>query len=219
MEIFWIVVGVVAVIIFIISQNRTKVSDRTVVTHNRTIKTDDGEIRVQRTQVVDSSSTQYHKPSAASVASKAEYDLQAINEYYQQKANSPGQQKTIQEISPATDSLPIRVEPTQAAVSLQERKPAEKVIDEITPEPEAKKQCTRCRVNLPYSKFSRSSKHPDGVTIWCTDCLKGEKNTKHMKWCPVCKVRRKRTSFYPNNSNADGLMAWCKTCWDKRKYR
>lgn len=214
MEVFWIVVGVVAVIIFIISQNRTKVSDRTVVTHNRTIKTEDGEIRVQRTQVMDSASTQYHKPGAATVSSQTEYDLQAINNYYQQKAGLEVQQKTIREVKPAIETQPIRIEPPKTIARIDADKAH-------TPSkaPEEKKQCTRCRVNLPYSKFSKSSKHPDGVTIWCTDCLKGDKNTKHMKWCPICKVRRKRTSFYPNNKNADGLMAWCKTCWDKRKGR
>ena len=31
MEVFWIVVGVVAVIIYVINQNKTKISDRTVV--------------------------------------------------------------------------------------------------------------------------------------------------------------------------------------------
>lgn len=43
MEVFWIVVGVVAVIIYVINQNKTKISDRTVVNHNKTIKTEDGE--------------------------------------------------------------------------------------------------------------------------------------------------------------------------------
>ncbi|CVF51923.1 hypothetical protein [Serratia marcescens] len=214
MEIFWIVVGVVVVIIFLINQNRTKVSDRTVVTHNRTIKTDDGEIRVQRTQVMDSTSTQYHKPGAASVASKTEYDLQAINNYYQQKAGIEAQQKHIQEVKPAIEAQPIRIEQPKAITSID----ADENLSHSKAQ-EGKKQCTRCRISLPYSKFSKSSKHPDGVTIWCTSCLKGEKNTKHMKWCPICKVRRKRTSFYPNNSNADGLMAWCKNCWDKRKGR
>lgn len=215
MEIFWIVVGVVVVIIFLINQNRTKVSDRTVVTHNRTIKTDDGEIRVQRTQVMDSTSTQYHKPGAASVASKTEYDLQAINDYYQQKASIPTQQNSIREARPAIDIQPMRIE--------RHKEVAARIDNNVNANqntiPEGKKQCTRCRIELPFSKFSKSSKHPDGITIWCTDCLKGDKNTKHMKWCPICKVRRKRTSFYPNNSNADGLMAWCKTCWDKHKNR
>lgn len=49
MEVFWIVVGVVAVIIYVINQNKTKISDRTVVNHNKTIKTEDGEITINRT--------------------------------------------------------------------------------------------------------------------------------------------------------------------------
>ncbi|MGP0849959.1 hypothetical protein ACJ8PZ_09215 [Serratia sp. CY83950] len=217
MEIFFIVVGVVAVIIFIISQNRTKVSDRTVVTHNRTIKTDDGEIRVQRTQVMDSTSTQYHKPGAASVTDKTEYDLQAINDYYKQKASIETQKKIVADEKPVIEVQPVLVNKPKETPSNTDRFTTER--GKASSISEDKKQCTRCRINLPYNKFSKSSKHPDGLTIWCTDCLKGEKNTKHMKWCPMCKVRRKRTSFYPNNSNADGLMAWCKTCWDKHKGR
>ncbi len=65
MEIFWVVVGVVTVILFIFNQNRTKTSDKTIVTHTRTIKTEDGEVNVHRTQVVDSASTTYHTPGAA----------------------------------------------------------------------------------------------------------------------------------------------------------
>ncbi len=159
---------------FLINQNRTKVSDRTVVTHNRTIKTDDGEIRVQRTQVMDSTSTQYHKPGAASVASKTEYDLQAINNYYQQKAGIEAQQKHIQEVKPAIEAQPIRIEQPKAITSID----ADENLSHSKAQ-EGKKQCTRCRISLPYSKFSKSSKHPDGVTIWCTSCLKGKKHQTH----------------------------------------
>lgn len=218
MEIFWIVVGVVVVILFIINQNRTKVSDRTVVTHSRTIKTDDGEINVHRTQVVDSTSTQYNKPISPDITSKTEYDLQTINNYYQQKASASTEKKVIPEIKPAIEVHPIRIEPKKEATTRTERSTSSHT-DNKPPIIEGKKQCTRCRIDLPYSKFSKSSKHQDGITIWCTDCLKGEKNTKHTKWCPMCKVRRKRTSYYPNTSNADGLMAWCRICFDSRKSR
>lgn len=61
MEVFWVVVGVVAVIIYVINQNKTKISDRTVVNHNKTIKTEDGEITINRTQVIEHTSTQFQK--------------------------------------------------------------------------------------------------------------------------------------------------------------
>lgn len=61
MEVFWIVVGVVAVIIYVINQNKTKISDRTVVNQNKTIKTEDGEITINRTQVIEHTSTQFQK--------------------------------------------------------------------------------------------------------------------------------------------------------------
>lgn len=44
MEIFWVVVGVVVVILYLINQNKTRVTNRTEITRDRKIKTDDGEI-------------------------------------------------------------------------------------------------------------------------------------------------------------------------------
>lgn len=61
MEVFWIVVGVVAVIIYVINQNKTKISDRTVVNQNKTIKTEDGEVTISRTQVIEHTSTHFQK--------------------------------------------------------------------------------------------------------------------------------------------------------------
>lgn len=59
MEIFWVVVGVVVVILYLINQNKTRVTNRTEITRDRKIKTDDGEISIRERQVIDSVSTQY----------------------------------------------------------------------------------------------------------------------------------------------------------------
>lgn len=77
MEVFWIVVGVVTVIIYVINQNRTKVSDRTVVNHRKTIKTEDGEITINRTQVIDHTSTQFQKTggNAPDISVHPAYDI------------------------------------------------------------------------------------------------------------------------------------------------
>lgn len=199
MEIFWVVVGVVVIVIYLINQNKSKTSDRTVIRQTDTYKTETGEIRVERTKVVDSTQTTFTPPQPP------------INTPGQAYTNAIGKIESAQRITPPVSERVVET-----------RKP-------ITPAPitsvkkigvsEQSKQCTRCRIMLPFSKFSQSSKHADGVTIWCTECLRGEKNTKHMKWCPICKVRRKRTSFYPNPENADKLMAWCKSCIDARKGR
>lgn len=87
MEVFWIVVGVVAVIIYVINQNKTKISDRTVVNQNKTIKTEDGEITINRTQVIDRTSTQFHKAGgdAPNISVPPDYDSAVIQTYYKQQ--------------------------------------------------------------------------------------------------------------------------------------
>lgn len=195
MEIFWIVVGVVIVIIYLINQNKSKTSDRTVIRQTDTYKTVTGEIRVERTKVVDSTQTTFTPPQPPITTPGNAYSNVVDQIENSRRAAPPINEKIIAHRQATT--------PPPIAATKQIRAD------------EQNKQCTRCRIMLPFSKFSRSSKHPDGVTIWCTECLKGDKNTKHMKWCPMCKIRRKRTSFYPNIQNADGLMAWCKTCLDK----
>lgn len=212
MEIFWVVVGVVVVILFIINQNRTKTSDKTVVTHTRTIKTEDGEINVHRTQVVDSASTTYHTPGAASVSSKTKYDISAIDNYNRQ-TSIQHQERAIPEPRQPIDVSPTRITPEKEPVRLAP--PA--ITSSQAASIEERKKCPRCSRNLPMSKFRLSSKQPDGHTIWCGECLDAPRNTKHMKYCPKCKKRRMKTSFYPNSNRKDGLTLWCKDCMDKSK--
>lgn len=215
MEVFWIVVGVVVVVLFVISQNRTRITNRTVVTRDRKIKTEDGEIRIQQTQVIDSASTQYTRPNSLNHESHGEYDKAVIDEYNHQIS----QQKVIESIPPerqaSTLAQPQRLE---KVINPQPEISAPQVSSEATRTTHSgSKICTRCSRNLSYDKYRKSSKNPDGLTIWCAHCLDGPKNTQHTKWCPVCEIRRKRTSFYKNANNRDGLMSWCKSCWDSYK--
>ncbi|HHG1430449.1 TPA: hypothetical protein ACPULS_001106 [Escherichia coli] len=239
MEVFWIVVGVVAVIIYVINQNKTKISDRTVVNQNKTIKTEDGEVTISRTQVIEHTSTQFQKTggNAPDISVPPAYDSAVIQTYYKQQELA--KERQLIQPKPFTAELPPGMSTRPAYhgrfpgddISSQSSKKAPQAVSEparipsVSPPKEesanrvssGRKQCLRCRINLPYDKFRKSSKNPDGLTKWCARCLDGPKNTRHMKWCPICNVRRKRTSFYPNNQNADGLMAWCKTCWDEHK--
>lgn len=198
METLWIVVGVVVLVVYLISKNKTKTTDNTIIRQKDTYKTETGEVTIERTKVVETSQMTFNAPQPVQ-ANSAQI-------HHQAQVVARTQQENVNESS-ASNAMP---KPQIVATTHHV---------ELNPAAEKIKQCTRCRVNLPFSKFSKSSKHPDGATVWCTECLKGDKNTKHMKWCPKCKIRRKRTSFYPNNQNADGLMAWCKTCWDKHKSR
>ena len=205
MEIFWIVLGVVVILIYLINQNKSKTTDKTIIRQTDTYKTETGEVRIERTKVVDTAKTTFTKMQPPQATSGETY-IKAV-------AQVESTRKPMQEI--LDDGLGDKL----SKPSFITTHTANTVIEEKQPSLEQKKQCTRCRITLPFSKFSKSSKHNDGVTIWCSDCLKGEKNTKHMKWCPICKVRRKRTSYYTNNENADSLMAWCKGCWDSYKGR
>lgn len=213
MEIFWIVVGVVVVILFVLSQNRTKITNRTVITRNKTVKTEDGEIRIQQTQVIDSASTQYTKPNTLNNENHSEYDKAVISDYYKQVS----QQKAVESLRTEQQPFiqPQRVEKVVNPLSSPTEKPT--LIENNTPVASGSKICTRCSRNLPLDKFRKSRKHSDGYTTWCAHCLDGPKNTQHTKWCPICEIRRKRTSYYKNANNRDGLMSWCKICWDSYK--
>ncbi|OAT18675.1 hypothetical protein M977_03597 [Buttiauxella gaviniae ATCC 51604] len=205
MEIFWIVAGVVVVVIYVINQNKSKTNDRTVIRQTDTYKTETGEIRVERTKVVDNSQTTFHPPQQTQVTPGDAYQNATSKIENFRQSIVPVTKKTS-----GTD---------QGVTSVRKPEISAPVLPIEQESEEQFKQCTRCRIMLPFSKFSKSGKHSDGITIWCTDCLRGDKNTRHMKWCPKCKIRRKRTSYYPSTENADKLMAWCKTCVDARKVR
>ncbi|MEQ5120792.1 hypothetical protein [Morganella morganii] len=216
MEVILIIAVVVAVIIYFINQNKTRVSDRTVVTQHRTIKTDDGEIKVQRTQVVDSTSTQYHGSGATSIAKQTEYDLQAINDYYKQINERPPQPQVAQ-ARPAIDVTPVQAQ--YPAIAKQSAPTPAHQIEQhsLKADPDDKKKCPRCSRNLPFNKYGKSQKYNDGMTLWCLECLKAPRDTPKMKYCPKCGKRRYKTSFYANSKRKDGLTLWCKECMDKSK--
>lgn len=109
MEVFWIVVGVVAVIIYVINQNKTKISDRTVVNHNKTIKTEDGEITINRTQVIEHTSTQFQKTggNAPNISAPPAYDSAVIQTYYKQQELA--KERQLIQPKPFTAELPRSV--------------------------------------------------------------------------------------------------------------
>ena len=81
------------------------------------------------------------------------------------------------------------------------------------------KNCPNCERILPFTSFRVSSKHEDGFTKWCADCLSTPREPKqsNKKHCPSCKKNRLKTSFYKNSKQPDGLTKWCKTCMDRSK--
>lgn len=154
-ETFWIVFGLVVVVIYLINQNKTKTTDKTIIKQKDTFRTETGEVTIERTKVVDTSQVTFNTPQPVQVSSAQIHN--------QAQSNARAQQEKIPEGHASTSAV---------------RNPAPHIIAktcqvELKPNVEKVKQCTRCRVNLPFSKFSKSSKHSDGITVWCTECLKG----------------------------------------------
>lgn len=216
MEIILIIVGIVAVIIYLINQNKTRTSDRTIVTHHRTIKTDDGEIKVQRTQVVDSTSTQYHGSNTPGIAKQTEYDLHTTNDYNKQINVTPPQTHALQE-KPAIDVIPVQVQRPVIHQPISVATTPARQIEQSKPVEADKKKCPRCCRSLQFDKYGKSQKYNDGMTLWCLECLKAPRDTPKMKYCPKCGKRRYKTSFCANSKRKDGLTLWCKECMDKSK--
>jgi hypothetical protein len=81
------------------------------------------------------------------------------------------------------------------------------------------KRCTKCGKSQPaVTEFYRSSKQPDGFSVWCKTChANRDKEDPRYKRCPKCKKRRLRTSFYKSDKNPDGLTKWCRYCLDKQR--
>ncbi|UCQ19323.1 hypothetical protein DCF79_07885 [Edwardsiella tarda] len=213
-----ILVAIIFVLIVYITRDKTTISDKTVITQNKTIKTNDGFVQVNRTRTINSTSTQYHNIEGSSDKTtliSANHDRylqemrqrQALSEERLIPVKAPHSMRSSQgDISPrpAISAYPQAVH--RHPVNIIEHEPM------MT---ENAKICPRCGRTLQLSKFRRSSKHPGGYTTWCAECLAAPRNTKHMKYCPKCKRRRRKTSFYKNSKRKDGLTLWCKDCMNQ----
>ncbi len=196
MEIFWIVVGVVVIIIYLINQNKTKTNDRTVISQTDTIKTQTGEVHIVRTKTIVHTNTKF--TAAATVQEKPS---EAYNHAVIQSYNQERRLEKVVELPPP---------PQPAVTQTVEQKAPPRLI-----ESEDRKKCPRCSRTMSYSKFRKSPKQTDGLTIWCGECLDAPRDTDHKKYCPKCKKRRMKYNFYPNGNRKDKLTLWCKNCMDK----
>ncbi len=202
MEVFWIVVGVVVVIFFLINQNKTKISDRTVIRQTDTIKTETGEVRIERTKTVEGTQTQYTKAPSVQAKPGDAYN-NAVIEAYQKRMADNRQEKLITHQTPR--------------VLLQESPVAKAPIAQENTKKFSSKKCPGCNRNLSFDRFRKSTKHDDGMTKWCVDCLSSPRDNGPYKTCPHCHRRRMKTSFYKNSNQPDGLTKWCKECMDHSK--
>ena len=220
---FWIIAGVVGLGLYFLSQNKTEKRDKTTITHKRVIQTNDGEVHISQTQVIDSVRTTYTKQDLSKQVLK---DVApSIPHAQPQRLVSKVQDEPLIVSSNQPHKFAHH---EQKSSPTQDAKPADKFTltppkadsqQDLFAEKNDAKDCPNCERHLPFSSFGKSSKYPDGLTKWCMECLNNHQSRlpRNQKNCPKCKKTRLKSSFYKNSNRDDGLTKWCKTCMDKSK--
>lgn len=208
---FLIFIGIVGLFLYFLNQNKTEKKDQTTITHKKVIQTKDGEVLIERRQVIDSVRTSYTKNDIANTA--IENIQPVITHTSTKQIEAKIEPKTMEKQSFA---LELSTKPVGQNGLFDQPQPTK------PPDIEPTKVCPKCEKALNDNAFSKSSKYEDGLTKWCTRCLnqlnedrKTEGSNK--KTCPHCKRTRLKTSFYKNSKQNDGLTKWCKGCMDKAK--
>lgn len=92
------------------------------------------------------------------------------------------------------------------------------------------RRCTKCGVEKSLDAFSRNSRGPLGINVWCRQCAKecqakyqerSEQrrvfcSTKTTKKCTKCRETKEKSEFYRTLSSCDGYEAQCKKCRKRR---
>ena len=90
------------------------------------------------------------------------------------------------------------------------------------------KTCSKCKVSIPLTEFSKDSKAADGLRRYCKECAKkcdkersaerkrklesGELKYPSEKKCSKCNLTKKKEEFRLNSRNSDGLNSYCTRC-------
>ncbi|NKI74177.1 hypothetical protein Dpoa2040_001414 [Dickeya sp. CFBP 2040] len=213
---FWIVIGITAAVIYLVNQRKTKITDETVIQRIETIKTNTGEIRIDRAQTIKHEHTEY-APPYEKTAPLAPIPVVIEDNTERRSTLSQLEDEFARKIEIASPKItiahPMRPTRTVSKPITQNSVTTANTSSESSANA-GKKICPRCSRNLAYGKFRKSSKHEGGYTTWCDECLSAPRNTRHMKYCPKCKKRKMKTSFYKNGNRADGFTLWCKNCMD-----
>jgi hypothetical protein len=61
------------------------------------------------------------------------------------------------------------------------------------------KQCSKCGINKPFTEFTKNSKRPDGLTVWCKSCSKEARDKYYQENKDKIKARVKK--FREKNEN------------------
>lgn len=208
---FLIFIGIVGLSLYFLNQNKTEKKDKTTITHKKVIQTQDGEVHIERRQVIDSVRTLYTKNDIANTAIK---NIQPVITHTSAEQIEMNAEPKIME----TQSFDLEPSPKPIIQNDLSYKPQPTIL----PVQEPKKECPKCEGELSFNAFSKSNKYEDGLTKWCTRCLNQlnedrKTGNSNKKTCPHCKRTRLKTSFYKNSKQNDGLTKWCKDCMDKAK--
>lgn len=80
------------------------------------------------------------------------------------------------------------------------------------------KKCPRCEKDLRLTAFAKNKTRPDGLQVYCRNCLKQIRLKSRLrrppatKTCPKCKETLPSSNFWRNNSQKDRLQPYCKGC-------
>lgn len=205
MATFLIIVGLIILVLYFLNQNKTEKKDVTTITHKRVIQTEDGEVRIERRQTLNSVQTSYAKKDVIQNQIKDIEKKEITNTVNTAPKESVDNITTIDVVKKSRPEI-------QLNLLLQN---TQQELDLSATETQSK-DCPKCQKNLNYNSFGNSSKNPDGLTKWCLECLNNSsKKTPpkvNQKYCPKCKKNRMKTSFNKNSKQEDGLTKWCKDC-------
>lgn len=203
MDVFLIVCGVIFVFWWI-NNNSSKTTTKTVIRETSEIKTQTGKISTERIHE--------YEDREISIKDRPKFRPQQPRNYV------PLERQSLER--------PLDVLPRDIEQEYEERirfsglvKGREPLLIEHEPQAQLKinspthKRCPNCGKNLPLSSFRKSSKHEDGLTKWCANCLNHPvDHNSHTKVCPKCGQNRLKSSFAKNSNRPDGLAKWCKYC-------
>ena len=90
---------------------------------------------------------------------------------------------------------------------------------------EQTKACGKCRVDKPYSSFSKDATTPTGLKSYCKQCSSecGKANRKknaerevvktpEYKKCPGCSTEKQASEFNKSKTSSTGLTSYCSAC-------
>lgn len=202
----WITIIAIAVVLWWINNNKTSSTSKTKIRETSEYKTPTGKIYVERTVEYDDRDMSIKdRPYTPRQPQNYSPLQQPVTIERDEKRTINSRDETIGKIRDETKQLKERV-----SKILPDSHSSSSSITELT-----HKQCPNCRRDLPLGSFRASSKHSDGYTKWCAECLSHSSRNDipaHLKLCPKCNQRRMKSSFAKNSNTHDGLAKWCKYC-------